>query len=470
MSDQRSGNPGPSPFSSLLPGLSSPTAKLIGIGVLFLLMLIPAILVGELNKEREQRQTDVIEEFGSSWGPPQEVLGPVLVVPYRATPNSSRRYLEIAPSRLDAAATLSPEVRKRGLFHSVVYGADVALSGTFVIPGDLSSMVPSDQLLWQESFVALRATDLRALNANSRFDWDGRLLPWGDCAQFDGIDCGSVRFLVARLGLTAAPALETPIRFKTGLHLRGTRSFHLAPLGRDVTFRLTAPWNSPSFVGAMLPEQSAVGDGVFEAVWRLSTVVPPGYQAWTALVAFQAGNGTGARQAISDRIGVELLEPVPIYQKVDRASKYAALFLALSFLTYFLFETIARVRIHLVQYGLLGLSISLFGLLLLALSEPLGFELGYAASSLLVLSQASVYTAAVTRRLRHALTFAAALAALFGFLFVLLSLETYSLILGAGALFVGLSVLMAVTRHVDWSKTPAALLSAPNAEGTGGPS
>ena len=314
----------------------------------------------------------------------------------------------------------------------------------------------------------MRATDLRALDANSRLDWDGRPLPWDDCAQFDGIDCGTAPFLVARLGLNEAPAPETPIRFKTDLHLRGTRSFHLAPLGKEVALRLIAPWDSPSFVGAMLPERSAVSDGSFEAVWRISTILPPGHWAWTSRAALEIGNGSGAQRAVNDPVGVELLEPVPIYQKVDRASKYAAFFLALSFLTYFLFETIARVRIHLVHYGLLGLSISLFGLLLLALSEPLGFEIGYAASSLLVLVQASVYTAAVTRRLRHALAFAAVLAALFGFLYVLLSLETYSLILGAGALFTGLSVLMAVTRHVDWSKTPAALLSVPNAQGTGG--
>lgn len=144
MSNPSSDKLGPSPSSGLLPGLSSPAAKLIGIGVLFLLMLIPAILIAELNREREQRQTDVMTEFGNSWGPPQVVLGPILVVPYRSTADSRRRYIEIAPGRLDAAATLSPEVRKRGLFHAVVYGADVSLSGTFVIPGDLSFLAPSD--------------------------------------------------------------------------------------------------------------------------------------------------------------------------------------------------------------------------------------------------------------------------------------------------------------------------------------
>jgi inner membrane protein len=152
------------------------------------------------------------------------------------------------------------------------------------------------------------------------------------------------------------------------------------------------------------------------------------------------------------RVGVELHEAVPTYQMVERTTKYGLLFLALSFLTYFLFEATSGVRIHIIQYGLLGLSISLFALLLISFAEPLGFEAGYAIASILILLQASLYTAAVLRRLQQSATFAGILGALFGFLYVLLSLESYALLVGAVALFAALSVTMAVTRHVDWSK------------------
>jgi inner membrane protein len=137
---------------------------------------------------------------------------------------------------------------------------------------------------------------------------------------------------------------------------------------------------------------------------------------------------------------------------VERSAKYGPLFLALSFLTYFLFEAIAGVRIHIIQYGLLGLSLSLFALLLISLSEPLGFTAGYALSALMVLLQASIYTASVGRALRPAAIFATVLAALFGFLYVALSLEAYSLLVGGLAFFTALSITMVVTRHVDWSK------------------
>lgn len=456
MSDQPSGPSASSAIAGDMRGSRGPTGKLAWIGAILLLMLIPAFLLGELTREREQRQAGVNAEFGTSWGPSQVVVGPILIVPYRAAPDTPLRYIEIAPSRLDAAAALAPELRKRGLFHALVYGADVSLSGTFVIPDDFSSMVPSGDVLWRESFIALRASDLRSLNAAPSLEWEGRQLAWAECAESDGIDCRGGQFLVARLDWAAAPAVRAPLRFKADLHLRGTRTFRLAPLGKEVVLALSAPWSAPSFVGAALPERSTVSDSGFEAVWRVASVPPPGRWVWTSQSALEIASSSGAWRAVNDPIGVELREPVPIYQKVERASKYAVLFLALSFLTYFLFETVAGVHIHVVQYGLLGLSISLFALLLLAFSEPFGFEIGYALSSFLVLMQASVYTGVVTRRPRHALAFGAVLAALFAFLYVLLSLETYSLLLGAIALFTGLSALMAVTRNVDWSKERAA--------------
>ena len=129
--------------------------------------------------------------------------------------------------------------------------------------------------------------------------------------------------------------------------------------------------------------------------------------------------------------------------------------MALSFLTYFLFEALSGQRIHLVQYGLLGLSISLFALILVSVAEPLGFAPAYAISAAAVLAQASLYTWSVTGRPRLAAVFAGVLALLFSFLYVVLSLEAYSLLAGTAALFAILSVIMAVTRRVDWSASTA---------------
>jgi len=427
--------------------IAAPAAKAMAISGLLLLMLIPLQYVSAIIQEREARQGEVVREFRRSWGPEQSVTGPILVVPYWTSPDKPRRYLHIAPSELKATARLTPELRKRGLFHSVVYSADLRLSGRFVMPADVTAP-DGAALLWPEAFVLLTASDLRALRSSATLLWNGRSLPWGDCPPAADGTCGGPLFVAARPGLAGPPAQGDSIPFETQIELRGTGAFRLAPLGREVDLALSAPWPTPSFVGAVLPSSSTVTDDAFEAAWHMSSNVATGHTVWSSNSAL---GGQDWRQP-EDQIGVDLLEAVPTYRMVDRASKYAVLFLALSFLTYFLFELAARLRIHVVQYGLLGASIALFSLLLISLSEPLGFVQGYVISSALVLLQASCYTAAVTRRFRLALTFFVILAALFGFLYVVLTMESYSLVVGSLALFMALSLIMMATRRLDWSR------------------
>lgn len=432
--------------------LAIPAVKIALIGLLLAVIMISSQYVAGLIQERDARQTEVLTAFQRSWGPSQSVLGPVLVVPYQVSPDKPRRYLHIAPSRLAVKARLTPELRKRGMFHAIVYGADLDLNGTFQVPREEAPVDANAVLLWQNSFVIMSATDLRAMKSDARLAWNGQQIAWGDCAQGGDAGCGGRLFVAAYPHLSGPPSPDAPIPFETKLSLRGTQAFRLTPLGKEVEFSLQAPWSTPSFVGAVLPASSKVAADQFEAVWHVSSNVATGNWMWASPAAADSG---GRWQGADDPIGVELQEPVPTYRTVDRASKYAVLFLALSFLTYFLFEMTARLRIHLVQYGLLGLSVSLFALLLISFSEPLGFTEGYALSALLVLAQASLYTATVTRRPRHALTFAAVLAALFGFLYIVISLETYALLVGSIALFLALSIVMMVTRRLDWSGAQA---------------
>ncbi|HKX10634.1 MAG TPA: cell envelope integrity protein CreD [Stellaceae bacterium] len=438
--------------------MAAPALKAVMIGGLLLLMLIPLQYVSAIIQEREARQAEVVREFQRSWGPAQSVTGPILVVPYWTSPDKPRRYLHVAPSEAKTTVQLTPELRKRGLFHSVVYTAAVRLSGAFVMPPDVAAP-DGAALLWPEAFVVLTASDLRALKSTASLSWSGRALPWSDCPQMADGTCGDEPFVVARPALAAPPAAGRAIPFDTQFELRGTSAFRFAPIGQEVDLALSAPWPTPSFVGAILPATSRVTADAFEAAWHVSSNVATGRAVWSSSSVL---GGQGWRQP-EDQIGVELLEAVPTYQMVDRASKYAILFLALSFLTYFLFELVSRARIHFVQYGMMGASIALFSLLLISLSEPLGFEQGYAISSALILLQASLYTAAVTRRWGLALKFLAILAALFGFLYVVLTLETYSLVTGSLALFVTLSLVMVVTRRLDWSG-PRAELRGPAVE------
>jgi inner membrane protein len=209
-----------------------------------------------------------------------------------------------------------------------------------------------------------------------------------------------------------------------------------------MTATMTSPWTSPSFTGNTLPLSSAIDADGFTAKWQTSEFGAPRVSASGAIIDPAMWKGS--------TIAVDLIEATPIYRMINRVAKYGLLFVVLSFATYFFFEVLARLQIHVVQYGLLGLSLSLFSLLLLSLAEPIGYLNGYLVAAGMVLAQSTLYTLAVSRRFVPTFMFAVMLSTLFSFLYVLVGLETYSLLIGALALFAVISVLMVLTQMVKW--------------------
>jgi inner membrane protein len=440
----------PSPPAPRAPFRLGRAGKLALVGGLLLVLLVPHLMIGTVIRERESYSEQVLAGVGQSWGRPQAVLGPVLVVPTRApveraavtltaeTPRWEHGAIAVLPTQLKADARLAPERRRRGLFEAVVYEAEVAFTAQLAIPS--ITLPEGKDLLWREAFIVTGASDLRAAAGAARLAVGGRELSQREAADSG---CYGAEFIRWDIGLEGPPEPGQVLSLQGNMALRGTGSFGLEPLARQVELSVAAPWPTPSFQGAGLPVRSEISESGFSAQWREGTGRP--------LVRTLERNWCQGLVRPSNQVGVELLEAVPTYRMVTRASKYAAMFLALAFLTYVLFELIAGVRIHLVQYGLLGLSVVMFPLLLLAFGEPLGFAAAYAISTAAVVAQASAHTAAVTRRGKLAALFAGVLSGLFGFLYVVLSLEAYALLAGAVALFAALSVVMVVTRRVDWA-------------------
>jgi inner membrane protein len=232
--------------------------------------------------------------------------------------------------------------------------------------------------------------------------------------------------------------------------LRGTGQFGVIHAAKEMAATFRSSWPSPSFAGDVLPLNATVSPDGFEAKWQTTEFGSPRITTSTAVSDQSMWNGPS--------IGVDLIDAMPIYRMINRVAKYGLLFIILSFATYFFFEVLSRLRIHVVQYGMLALSLSLFSLLLLSLAEPIGYTNGYLVAAGLVLLQSTLYTAAVARRFMPAFLFALMLASLFAFIYVLLGLETYSLLIGALALFAVVSVLMALTQMIN---LPGRLTSAP---------
>jgi inner membrane protein len=414
----------------------SPAAKIAGVLGLFAAMLIPQFLTSGLIHEREDRQADVLATFRNGWGPEQVVTGPALLVPYMYQGSGGKGVLRLPAFHLDVTATLDPQRRRRGLFQATIYSAAVEMSGV-VTPPPLPD-IGDPQFDWPAARVVIAASDLRGMPPD-------RTMQWGDAtltlepSSMDGCEGGS---LAIPAGLKGPPVAGTAIPFKLALTLRGTQAFRIAPAARQTTMRVTSVWPTPGAIGTSLPVSYQTGASGFDARWDIAGT--PSQAGW------HIQSGCEASRDADTAPGVELQEAVPTYAMVDRAAKYGLFFLALAYLTLFLFETLSRVRIHLVQYGLVGLSVSLFALLLISIAEPLGFAAAYSISATAVVLQASLYTLSVVRRARLAGIFAAVLGALFAFIYVVLSLDSYALLAGTVALFAILSVLMAVTRHINW--------------------
>jgi inner membrane protein len=436
MTDLSQGPEAPAPASDF------PMRKVVIVALLLFGTLIAGWSISGVIWERQQRQAETLESFQGSWGPEQVLGGPVLVIPYQPAPDKARLYLEIAPQNLKAKTVLSPQERKRGLFHATVYSTITDIEGNFRIPQP-ESLGAGAKLFWEDAFVIVNTSTLSGMTSADHFTWNGVAVPWQNCRELiSRDDCVVSSALVAHVPFAAPPAVGTSLAFAATLSLRGTGSFNQAFQGANIDAVLEGAWPTPSFGGSLLPADSTVSETGFQAHWASADYTSP--KVWSSSHAIEK------EAEVGNIASVALLEATPTYRMINRASKYNILFVVLSFTTYFLFELLTKVRIHPLQYGLLGTSLTLFALLLISFAEMIGYDAGYAVSAGLVLLQASVYTAMVTRRLLYSGLFGAVLASLFGFLYVLLSLETYSLLVGSLGLFVVLSLVMMLTQRAKW--------------------
>src|SRR5262245_42759607 len=212
-------------------GAAMSPPKLGLVGVLALATLLPNFLITGLIEERETRQDAVRKEFARNWGPQQQLYSPVLVVPYQAPSGRPRQYLKIAAARLDLAANLDPQERRRGLFHATVYDAKVEMQGTFVIPGEhrLRDFLADKEsrILWNESFIALgTAASFTGLRSEDHIAINGAATPWLPCLEAvrQEADCRGASVILASAPLEPATK-PTNVAFKSVISLGGTGSF-----------------------------------------------------------------------------------------------------------------------------------------------------------------------------------------------------------------------------------------------------
>jgi inner membrane protein len=414
------------------------------LGALMLVLLVPIAMIGGLVSERQARYEAAVNEVSGKWGDAQRITGPLLVLPYTAQAGTGdageateTRYAVFLPKRLQTVAAVRTESRERGIFSVPVYTLMPSLEGTFDRPELAELGVDPRSVLWSRAHVVLGISDTRAIGDLSTIEWND---------EEAGFLPGTAGLVGSMPGIHAPVAVspdDSEFGFSLSLSLNGSRGVYFGPFAEETTVRLTSNSSDPSFQGDWLPAERTVSDEGFEAVWRVSYLGRNYPQAWIASSDYQ--------QAIeASRFGVELGSPVDQYRMADRSVKYAALFILLTFVVVWLIEVLAAVRVHPIQYLMLGAALCLFYLLELSLAEHIGFRLAYTIASLSIIVMVASYGRAVFRSWHRGAFVATSVTLLYGCLFVLLTNEDAALLIGSVGLFVVLAIVMFATRKIDW--------------------
>lgn len=419
-------------------------------------ILIPLSMVRGVIHERQAYRAQLVDEVARSYAGPQTVTGPVLVVPYvetvvseetdrhnivRKVQREQTGYWTYFPTRLELSGPVNPALRERGVHKVRVYSWDAQAAASFdvTVPDDAK---PEAMRRIGKPWLSVGISDVRGLSTTPRLLIDGRPQP-----VIEGLGNRDGGGIHVRL---AAPAPGQRIAFATRMDftLRGTEQLALVPLGKNNTFSLTSTWPHPSFGGAFLTSSHDISADGFRADWRIASVATSAQRQYLATPA--QGEG-GAIDAVS----VGLVDPVNVYSQADRATKYGVLFVLLTFVGFFMFELIKQLPIHPIQYGLVGLALTIFFLLVVSLSEHLEFGWSYLCAALACIGLITFYLTAVLRSTLRAIGFAAMLSTLYAALYGLLISEDNALVMGAGLLFLILAAIMVVTRKVDWYQLSA---------------
>lgn len=444
--------------------MTSVKAKLMSLALVGLLLMVALWKVSAVVGDRQNYRQQAIASVASSLAGPQTLTGPLL---HRActeewdVPISGKKFsterrewmLKTAPAVLKVSGTSQLEGRARGLHATQAF----TLKARLVVEWpDLMALQPvaehkNGRVNCGQPLLMLAVSDARGIRHAAAVVAGQSLTPK------PGTLLGS-----HPRGVHVPLALNTPLgepfQADITLELVGTEQLAIVPMGGDTQVSLTSNWPHPSFGGQFLPAEKKVTDQGFEAHWRVSALASTAQQmlgARSAPPQAPTGDGTSpapsaARDVTLDVLNITFIDPGNTYALSDKATKYGLLFIGLTFLAVGLFEFMQRLRVHPVQYALVGAAMVLFFLLLVSLSEHLPFGLAYALASGGCVLLLTVYACYMLHSWARGVPFGLGIAALYGMLFVLLQMEQTALLVGAVALFVVLAAVMGMTRRVDW--------------------
>ncbi|WP_310560054.1 cell envelope integrity protein CreD [Flavobacterium sp.] len=437
----------------------SNTAKMIMVGLLTLFLLIPLEFVKNLIAERSQRQEEVITEINDKWGESVFLYGPILKVPYtvyeetvsinektKETVKQRTAYTNFAyffPEELKAKSNVTTKVLNRNNYESVVFSSKMAFEGNYIHPDFSSKEIANENIQWNKATIIIKTTNLKSIKDEVKINFgkaNFTFEPVYDSTSKDSTEALETSYIDLNKILTEG---KTAFRFE--ITYNGSQQIKMVPIGKTTQIHMESNWASPSFTGNFLPDDktkqiSATG---FVANWKILHINR----------AFSQQTFDNLPDLRQYAFGVDFVIPVNQYQQNERASKYGFLVIGLTFLIFFLIQSISKIKIHIFQYSMIGLALIMFYTLLISITEHSSFMKAYIIAGIAVIALITLYSVAILKNRKFPLFIAASLSSLYTFLYVIIQLENYALLVGSIGLFAILAAVMYFSRTIDWNSS-----------------
>lgn len=451
---------------------TSISARMLMIGMLILILLIPLSYVKSLIKERHYRQKEVVNEINQKWGREVLLYGPILKVPYKTytikkifntTTQTQQEEVEtnikhayFFPGQLNIQTTINPEQKKRGIYKTAVYGSEIRMNGHFNTPDFSEVEVKEEDILWDKSKLIIETSNLKGVNKLVEIEFNNNTYAFA--SQYGVANTSSSVRKDHEYGIDTYPRLnlhkleskyikkgdvpvKNPVTFSMKMHINGSKQIRFIPVGKETDVNVVSNWKTANFIGEFLPLNSdKITDNGFDAKWKVLDINRPFPQ--------QSFNGIPNLKAYA--FGVNFMIPVDEYQKSERSAKYGFLVIALTFLVFFLIQTMSKISIHTFQYLMIGIALVMFYTLLISISEHSSYLKAYVIAGVSVVVLITLYSKSILKTVKFPLFIGVSLTALYTFIFVIIQLENYALLVGSIGLFVILAAVMYASRKIDW--------------------
>ncbi|MDK2771242.1 MAG: cell envelope integrity protein CreD [Flavobacterium sp.] len=429
------------------------TAKLMMVGILTLVLLIPLTLVQDLIRERSERKNEATIKVMNSWGDSINLMGPILKVPYKIYSQTEeidektkektiKKYVYTEnvyffPFELNHVTKVDKvDKLKLGLYKPIVFKANVGVNGNFKELNFEKLGIKPENVLWDKATVQIRTSNLKSIKSDLFIKLNGKKYTLETNGESkDNFDVLETK----NFNLDSIANLD----FNFDIQYNGSNSIEFIPIGKTTKTSIDANWNSPSFIGNYAPLDTTknITNKSFHADWKLIHVNRPFAQQYAEKFPNLNDYAYGAK----------LIETVDQYQQNERASKYGFLVIGLTFLIFFLIQTISKINIHIFQYTMIGLALIMFYTLLISITEHSSFMIAYSIAASSVIVMLLLYSISVLKNKKFPLFITAALTLLYSFIYVIIQLEDYALLVGSIGLFLILGAVMYFSRKIDWN-------------------